>query len=269
MDILSPLDHLYQITTGFFGKVILGPRTGQQHNALDYSTPVGTPVYAVVDAVVTRADNKDIWGGNTIQITEFTGSPKSGQTRFDAIYAHLDQMYVKPGDTVKAGQQIGTTGNTGQATTGPHLYFETRINNQPVDPTSLIKGFPIPGAVNPTVSQANAKDFQTRDPVSGQCPSGWVLGSQIQDVLFQQFGTLPIIGGIIGWTSGLQFGANKCYNRKEVSDSAFAAAQAAGSNPVSNTVGAIGDAAYTIGIILLGGALILAGALILRQNNGQ
>ena len=90
--ILNPLSKWYTITTYFKDEVILGPRTGQQHNALDFSVPVGTPVYAVVDSKVTRADNKDVWGGNIVQLT----GTQSGN-KVDAIYAHLSSWVVQPG----------------------------------------------------------------------------------------------------------------------------------------------------------------------------
>ena len=156
ISILSPLDKAYTITTTFYDKVILGPRTGKQHNALDYRTPVGTPIYAVTDAKVTRADARDVWGGNIIQIDG------GGVT---ALYAHLSTMLVKPGDTVRAGQLIGYTGNTGKATTGPHLYFEVHENGIPVDPLKVINGLVNPAAVNATLTSASTNDI-----------AGWLSG---------------------------------------------------------------------------------------------
>lgn len=208
VSILSPLDKAYKITTTFYDKVILGPRTGTQHNAVDYSTPVGTPIYAVTDGVISRADAKDVWGGNIIQLD----NAGNGVT---AIYAHLQSMYVRPGQAVKAGQIIGTTGNTGKATTGPHLYFEVRDHGTPVDPLKVINGIvnpkdaaqavlasvsldaltkafeavkaKIPGVIwHPGGNVPNSGAFgqiDVPDSYSG-CPTGWLPG-------FLTFGQAP------------------------------------------------------------------------------
>jgi hypothetical protein len=144
LQILSPLSGVFKITTTFYGPIAVGPNKGKQHNALDYSTPIGTPIYAVTDGVIARADAKDLGGGNIIQLD-------NTQAGLTAIYAHLSDMYVKPGDIVHAGQVIGSTGNTGTLTTGPHLYFETRLNGAPVDPIPLINGLVNPADVQATL----------------------------------------------------------------------------------------------------------------------
>ncbi len=53
------------------------------------------------------------------------------------LYAHCKTIYVKEGDKVKQGQQIGETGSTGNVT-GPHLHFEIRRNNEYVDPDLVL-----------------------------------------------------------------------------------------------------------------------------------
>ena len=54
------------------------------------------------------------------------------------LYAHCDKVYVKEGDTVLQGQEIGEVGNTGN-TTGPHLHFEIMYQNRYVDPQLILE----------------------------------------------------------------------------------------------------------------------------------
>ena len=55
------------------------------------------------------------------------------QGGLSTLYGHLNRALVKVGDAVTQSQPIGLEGSTGNST-GPHLHFELRINNQPVDP---------------------------------------------------------------------------------------------------------------------------------------
>ena len=115
-----------------FGKV--GKHwSGGKHTGVDFAVPVGTPVLAVADGKVVNAN----WGkayGNQVIIT----APKGY-----VIYAHLNAVRVKPGATVKAGQLIGESGNSGTNTTGAHLHLEYRDNvrwsaGKPIDPKELL-----------------------------------------------------------------------------------------------------------------------------------
>ena len=94
------------------------------HKGVDWATPTGTPVYASSGGTVAKAG----WAsgyGYVVYINHVDGR----QTR----YAHLSKVLVKVGQTVKQGEKIALSGNTGRST-GPHLHFEILVNNKQVDP---------------------------------------------------------------------------------------------------------------------------------------
>lgn len=101
---------------------------GGSHKAIDIAVPVGTPLYAPTGGKVSAAGVDT--SGYGVKIMLHT---PSGQ---DIILGHLSEIDVKPGQTVKPGQFIGRTGNTGNST-GPHLHYEIRQGSGRVDPLSL------------------------------------------------------------------------------------------------------------------------------------
>ena len=102
---------------------VLGGR--RNHKGIDLAQPIGTPVYATADGVVSKAEPFSSYG-NYIQI-EHGGQM---QTR----YAHLSGYAVAAGEQVHKGQLIGFVGTTGRST-GPHLHYEVRVAGEAVDPT--------------------------------------------------------------------------------------------------------------------------------------
>ncbi|MBO6015368.1 MAG: M23 family metallopeptidase, partial [Lachnospiraceae bacterium] len=99
-------------------------RWGRMHKGVDWATPIGTAVMASSGGTVARAG----WGsgyGYVIYINHADGR----QTR----YGHLSKILVKPGQSVKQGQKIALSGNTGRST-GPHVHFEILIGGSQVDP---------------------------------------------------------------------------------------------------------------------------------------
>jgi len=85
------------------------------HTGVDFAVPVGTPVLAVADGKIERANWGKAYGDQVVQKVE------GGWV----IYAHLNAVRVKPGAMAKAGQIIGESGSTGNSS-GPHLHFEMR-----------------------------------------------------------------------------------------------------------------------------------------------
>ena len=102
------------------------PWTGKRrmHHGQDFGVLTGTPVYAPADGVVKSRNGKTGYG-KTIILNHGYG--------IKTIYAHLSRYMVKPGDKVKRGDLIAYSGNTGRST-GPHLHYEVRVNNVPVNP---------------------------------------------------------------------------------------------------------------------------------------
>lgn len=101
------------------------PVTGrvQPHNGTDFSVRVGTPVLATGDGVIVKAtSHRDM--GRYVVIRH--------GGKYTTVYMHMSKLLVKPGQKIKQGQKIGLSGNTGRST-GPHLHYEFRINNRPVN----------------------------------------------------------------------------------------------------------------------------------------
>lgn len=109
-------------------------REGYSHEGLDIRVPEGTPIFAIADGKVTKAapDSKGVEKGGGKMIFIDCGNEIEGR------YMHLSLYGVKAGDYVKAGQVIGFSGNTGDSTT-PHLHFELRVGNVPIDPEYIFR----------------------------------------------------------------------------------------------------------------------------------
>ena len=98
------------------------------HKGVDWSVPTGTAVFASCGGTVAKAG----WGsgyGYCVYINHEDGR----QTR----YGHLSKVLVKAGQTVKQGERIALSGNTG-ISTGPHLHFEILINGSQVNPLKYL-----------------------------------------------------------------------------------------------------------------------------------
>ncbi|WP_269496694.1 M23 family metallopeptidase [Castellaniella sp. S9] len=99
------------------------------HKGVDYAAPTGTPIHATADGTVQFIGRQNGYG-NVIILKNFG--------KYSTVYAHQSRFAkgLKKGDRVQQGQLIGYVGSTGWAT-GPHLHYEFRINNRPVDPLAV------------------------------------------------------------------------------------------------------------------------------------
>ncbi len=99
------------------------------HKGIDLTCPAGTHIQATGNGVVEMVKISKRGYGKHIIINHGYG--------YKTIYAHMSKIDVKKGDKVVRGQKIGLVGSTG-ASTAPHLHYEVRINNEPVDPINFI-----------------------------------------------------------------------------------------------------------------------------------
>lgn len=118
-----PVHASFRYTSGF------GQRWGRLHAGVDMAGPVGTPIYATADGVVTHAGWSSGYG-RLITIKHDFGL----ETRF----GHLSAIKVSVGQRVSRGERIGDMGNSGRST-GPHLHYEVRVGGTPVNPMTYIK----------------------------------------------------------------------------------------------------------------------------------
>ena len=102
----------------------------RQHKGVDLAQPMGSPVYATADGMVSKADWFSSYG-------LFISLEHGGniQTR----YGHLSRLNVAAGQTVHKGDLIGYVGTTGRST-GPHLHYEVRIAGAAVNPVPYLQG---------------------------------------------------------------------------------------------------------------------------------
>jgi len=116
--------------TGSFGERI-DPFNGEGafHSGVDISSAYGHPIVAPADGVVTFTD---VWGGYGKAIIIDHGNGIS--TR----YGHLSGFAVTAGQAVRRGDVIGYVGASGRST-GPHLHYEVRINDTPVNPYKYLR----------------------------------------------------------------------------------------------------------------------------------
>ncbi len=98
------------------------------HTGMDFTAPIGTPVYATGGGRVEVASRSRRGSGNRIVIDHGYG--------FKTVYAHLNELNTRVGRTIQRGEVIGTVGNTGLST-APHLHYEVLINDEAVNPLNF------------------------------------------------------------------------------------------------------------------------------------
>ena len=116
------------------GRVVAayGAKTnGKANDGINVAVPEGTPVKAAEDGVVAYAGNELKGYGNLILVRHANG--------YVTAYAHASELLVKRGETIKRGQTIAKSGQSGEAGS-PQLHFEIRKGSTPVDPLQFLNG---------------------------------------------------------------------------------------------------------------------------------
>jgi murein DD-endopeptidase MepM/ murein hydrolase activator NlpD len=116
------------------GKVITsyGAKTnGKANDGINLAVPEGTPVKAAEDGVVAYSGNELKGYGNLVLVRHTNG--------YVTAYAHASELMVKRGDTIKRGQVIAKSGQSGEVGS-PQLHFEIRKGSSPVDPLQFLNG---------------------------------------------------------------------------------------------------------------------------------
>ncbi len=121
--------HLGKINNEFgFRRNPFGGRSYEFHPGMDIGGERGDIVVAPANGIVTNADWQGGYG-NMIEVDHGNGL----KTR----YGHLSRIDVQNGDVVQRGQVIGLIGSTGRST-GPHLHFELRLDDKPINPRRFL-----------------------------------------------------------------------------------------------------------------------------------
>jgi murein DD-endopeptidase MepM/ murein hydrolase activator NlpD len=156
-----PLPEVVEVTSPFGWRThpIYGDR--RLHSGEDLGAPEGMPVLSAHSGYVRYAD----WGdgyGNMVIIEYADG-------KYQTLYAHLSEIFVQPGEAVRARQIIGKVGATG-GVTGAHLHFELLKKSandfEPIDPSAQIQAVEAYVAVKPADPQPHSQVDPSSDSLS-------------------------------------------------------------------------------------------------------
>jgi len=124
---IQPIENrdLTLIASGFGHRIHPIYKIPKLHNGIDFSAPVGTPVYATGNGVVKVSSRSARGLGNQILIDHGYG--------YETLFACMDELNVRIGQEVKRGDLIGTVGSTGLSV-APHLHYEVHLDGNAMNP---------------------------------------------------------------------------------------------------------------------------------------
>lgn len=117
--------NLNRIASGYGYRIDPVYKDRRAHLGLDFTAPLGTPIYATADGRIKDAGFNTGGFGNRVVISHGFG--------YETLYGHMLRIKVRVGEMVKRGEVIGYVGNSGKST-GPHCHYEVHRNGVPVDP---------------------------------------------------------------------------------------------------------------------------------------
>lgn len=116
---------LNRVASGYGYRIDPVYKDRRLHAGLDFTAPIGTPIYAAADGVVKDAGFNTGGYGNRVVVNHGFG--------YETLYAHMVRIKARVGTKVKRGEVIGYVGSTGKST-GPHLHYEVHKNGIQLDP---------------------------------------------------------------------------------------------------------------------------------------
>ncbi len=166
----------FVLTSPFGTRISPFTKRSDFHKGLDLSAPIGTPIFASADGVVTFAGRYPLsrsvawWRFGNVVVINHAG-------RFITIYGHCDTVRVRAGQQVKQGEVVATVGSTGWSTNS-HLHYEVRSDLEqngvfaPIDPRIYILNYQWSNEALLLMRARSTKDYKDFDPL----PTAFVGG---------------------------------------------------------------------------------------------
>jgi hypothetical protein len=118
----------------------------KMHYGIDFTAPTGTAIQATGKGKVIKVKRSKAGYGRHVIIDHGYG--------YETLYAHMQDIVVKEGDSITKGQKIGSVGSTGTST-APHCHYESRLNGQHLDPVAYCMDGLTPEEYNVLVERAS------------------------------------------------------------------------------------------------------------------
>lgn len=129
LPLARPMAGEHDFTSNFGYRTDPFTRGLAMHTGVDFRAEPGSPILATAPGKVVAAEYNGGYG-NMVEVEHANG--------LSTRYAHMSAISVAVGQMVKTGTVVGRVGSTGRST-GPHLHYETRINDEAVDPTRFLR----------------------------------------------------------------------------------------------------------------------------------
>jgi murein DD-endopeptidase MepM/ murein hydrolase activator NlpD len=140
---------LNRIASGFGYRIDPVYKTTRFHAGLDFTAPIGTPIYATADGTVKESGFNTGGFGNHVVINHGYG--------YVTLYGHMSRIAVRSGQSIKRGQVIGYVGSSGKST-GAHLHYEVIKNGSPLDPVYFFYNDLTPAQFDAILKKAKASN---------------------------------------------------------------------------------------------------------------